>query len=79
MKIPNYIKQVIERRANHAAHFSNLDSSVVDWMKKNGIDVCDARFSDHILTGAESLFNPYSSADTLVQLIEEYEPPKEET
>ena len=78
MRYPNYIKEAIMIRANHAAKFMIQDAGIVDWMEKAGIDVCDPQFSDHILTGAESLCNPYRSADALIQLIEEYEPPKED-
>lgn len=72
VKCPKYIKQKIERRAKHADCFLNLDSEICEWMEKHGIDITDQKFSDHILTGAESLCNPYASKDVLIQRIEEY-------
>ena len=74
MKATRYIKLAIRSRANHAMRFLEQDAKIVEWMERNGIDVCDPRFSHHILTGAESLCNPYASADELIKLIKEYEP-----
>lgn len=69
---PKYIKNKINSRADHAARFTELDSEICDWMEKRGIDITAPQFSDHILTGAESLCNPYSSADLLIYEIENY-------
>lgn len=72
MKCPAYIKAKINGRAYHAVRFIELDNEICEWMDKHGIDLCDPRFSDHILMGAESLCNPISSAKYLLQEIEEY-------
>lgn len=69
---PTYIKNKIRSRANHAMRFLQLDCEICDWMEKAGIDITAPQFSDHILTGAESLCNPYSSEVVLIQEIERY-------
>ncbi len=77
MKVPNHIKRIAMRRAWHAEQFMKCDWLIVDWMEKKGINVSDPQFSEHILTGAESLCNPYSSAAELEYMIAHYEPKEE--
>ena len=67
---PTYIKNKIRSRANHAMRFLQLDCEICDWMEKQGIDITAPQFSDHILTGAESLCNPYNSEAALIEEIE---------
>ena len=65
MKIPKYIDKVLEKRAKAAADFIDADSKIVKWLDKNDIAVS----ADHILTGACSLCEPYSSIEHIREVI----------
>ena len=67
MKIPKYINKLLEKRAKSAMTFINCDNQIVEWLDKNNIEV----ESDHILTGACSLCEPYNSIARIRQCIEE--------
>lgn len=67
MKIPNYIDELLERRAKAAETFMSVDLKISEWLDKNNIDVG----SDDIGTGACSLCEPYCSIDNIRKCIEE--------
>lgn len=72
MKCPAYVKRLIRRRAHHAAEFVTIDADIVDWMQKNGIDICSPQFTDHILGGVVSICEPYASGESLIEEIEKW-------
>lgn len=61
MKIPKYIDKLLDKRARSAMQFISCDNKIVEWLEKNNIEVS----SDHILTGACSLCEPYSSIELI--------------
>lgn len=65
MKIPKYIENAIDQRANHVERFQHYDYIISQWVDKNGIDAesCD------IYGGAESIVNPWGSARRLKEAI----------
>ena len=65
MKIPKYVDKALQKRAKAAITFIAEDAKIVQWLKKNNVDVSN----DHILTGACSLCEPYSSIETIRQAI----------
>lgn len=66
MKVPIYIKKLIERRARLAVLLNYTDYKLRDWLEKNCIDVeeCD------VYGGCEMYVNPQNSADRIIQAIE---------
>lgn len=65
MKIPKYIDMLLEKRAKSAMDFMNCDSKIVEWLEKNNVEVS----TDHILSGACSLIEPYSSINHIRECI----------
>lgn len=39
MKCPQYIKNMLMRRAKHAADFTELDVAISEWLDTHGIEV----------------------------------------
>lgn len=66
MKVPIYIKKLIERRARLAACLNYTDHKLGDWLEKNCIDVEEY----DVYGGCEMYVNPQSSADRIIQAIE---------
>ena len=65
---PNYVRDLIDRRARLAAKLSTVDSELCQWLDKKGIletletyDTCG---------GAEMYVNPYASAKRIRDAIE---------
>ena len=69
MKIPKYIDKMLERRAKSALDFICADNNIRRWLEKNNIEVSP----DHILTGACSLLEPYSSIEHIRECIRDKE------
>lgn len=67
MKCPKYIKDLCYRRANAAGKFIGYDYKIYEWLEEHNIEVN----SYDILTGCESIVNPYSSSDRIIKAIEE--------
>lgn len=65
MKIPKYIDKLLEKRAKLAFNFMVVDSQIAEWLEKNQVEVS----GDHILSGACSICEPYSSIDIIRQAI----------
>lgn len=68
MKVPKYIKQALESRANYAERFTHLDCIIFKFLDKHGIlheeyDICG---------GCESYVNPHASSDRLLRAIENH-------
>ena len=66
MKIPKYIDELLDRRARCAESFIECDSKIAEWLENNNIDVSP----DDIRTGACSLVEPWSSAYSVMEAIE---------
>lgn len=65
MKIPKYIDKLLEKRAKSALDFTEADSKIAEQLEKNEVEVS----GDHILSGACSLYEPYTSIDCIRQAI----------
>lgn len=65
MKMPKYIENAIDQRANHAERFNHYDYIISQWVDKNGVD---AENFD-IYGGVESIVNPWASAIRLKEAI----------
>lgn len=70
MKCPQYIKDMLMARANHAAKFTSIDVTVQEWLDKHGIVVEEY----DICGGCESYVNPHDSSRRIIEAIEEFEP-----
>lgn len=66
MKVPIYIKKLIERRARLAVMLNHTDHELGNWLEKNCIDVEEY----DVYGGCEMYVNPQSSADRIIQAIE---------
>ena len=69
MKCPKYIKDLCYKRAHAAAKFVNYDYKIYRWLEEHDIQVEDW----DILTGCESIVNPFSSSERIIKAIEETE------
>lgn len=69
MKCPQYIKDMLTRRAKHAAEFTELDIAIGEWLDKHGIEVEEY----DICGGCESYVNPYASSRRIIEAIENFE------
>lgn len=68
MRCPEYIKALCYRRAKAAAKFLDYDCQIVEWLEKNGL-IHEVEDYD-ILTGCESICNPFASSDRIIDVIE---------
>jgi hypothetical protein len=71
MKCPNYIRDLCYKRAKAAAKFMDYDCDIYEYLEKNNITHIVEDYD--ILTGCESICNPFPSADRIIQAIEDYE------
>ena len=71
MKCPNYIRDLCYKRARAAAKFMDYDYAIYEYLEKNNITHIVEDYD--ILTGCESICNPFPSADRIIQAIEDYE------
>ena len=69
MKCPNYIKDLCYRRAKAASKFIVYDYKIYEWLEDHNVQVEDF----DILTGCESIENPYASSERIIKAIEETE------
>lgn len=69
MKCPNYIKDLCYRRAKAASKFIDYDYKIYEWLEDHNVQVKDF----DILTGCESIVNPYASSERIIKAIEEIE------
>lgn len=68
MKVPKYIKQALESRANHAERFTYLDCIIFEFLDKHGIP-----YEEYDINGGcESYVNPHASSDRLLRAIENH-------
>lgn len=67
MKCPTYIKDLCYRRAKAASRFIDYDYKIYEWLEDHNIQVEDF----DILTGCESIVNPYASSERIIKAIEE--------
>ena len=67
MKCPKYIKDLCYRRAKAASKFIDYDYKIYEWLEDHNVQVEDF----DILTGCESIVNPYASSDSIIKAIEE--------
>lgn len=66
MKVPEYLRKKIMRRAKLAEEFNNLDREIAQWIEDHGID------SEFAMSGyVESLCSEYSAAYQTIKDIEE--------
>lgn len=68
MRVPKYIQQALESRANHAERFTHFDCIISDFLEKHGIP-CEEY---DINGGCESYVNPHSSSDRILTAIENH-------
>ena len=68
MKVPKYIKQALESRANYAERFTRLDCIIFEFLEKHNIS-CEGY---DINGGCESYVNPHSSIDRILRAIENH-------
>ena len=69
MKCPNYIRDLCYKRAKAASKFIDYDYKIYEWLEDHNVQVEDF----DILTGCESIVNPYASSDRIIKAIEDYE------
>ena len=69
MKCPNYIRDLCYKRAKAASRFIDYDYKIYEWLEDHNVEVEDF----DILTGCESIVNPYASSDRIIKAIEDYE------
>lgn len=69
MKCPKYIKDLCYKRAIVAAKFTSYDYKIYQWLEEHNIQVEDY----DILTGCESIVNPFLSSERIIKAIEETE------
>lgn len=74
MKCPKYIKDLCYKRAKAAAKFLDYDCEIYDYLEKNNITHIVQDYD--ILTGCESICNPFPSSDRIIEAIENYEEPE---
>lgn len=67
MEIPKYIEKLINRRANLASQFLEVDNKLSKWIENNGIELDRAYYYG----GVESLINPWDSARRVEQAIKD--------
>ena len=67
MKCPQYIKELLRKRAACAENFTNYDCQIADWLEKHGIEV----ETYDIGGGCESISNPWRSSNRILEAIEE--------
>lgn len=67
MEIPKYIEKLINRRANLASQFREVDNKLSKWIENNGIELDTADYYG----GVESLMNPWDSARRVEQAIKD--------
>ena len=72
MKCPNYIKEMLFRRARHAGFFLDCDYKIAEFLERNHIEVDP----DDILGGAESYVNPFDSSQRILNAIEAADDPR---
>lgn len=66
MKVPEYLRKKIMRRAKLAEEFNNLDREIAQWIEDHGID------SEFAMSGyVESLCGEYGAARQTIKDIEE--------
>ena len=70
MKCPKYIRDLCYKRANAASKFLDYDCAIYEYLEKN--DITHIVQDYDILTGCESICNPFASADRIIQAIEEH-------
>ena len=68
MSCPKYIRDLCYKRAKVAAKFLDYDCQIVEWLEKNGL-INEVEDYD-ILTGCESICNPFASSDRIINVIE---------
>lgn len=71
MKCPKYIKDLCYKRAAAAARFIDYDCAIYEYLEKNNITGIVEDYD--ILTGCESICNPYTSSERIIKAIEEYQ------
>lgn len=71
MRVPKYIAAALIRRANAAQSFLSNDRIVSEWIESHGF--IDEIEPEDIMTGCESLCNPYSSSQRVLEVIENHE------
>lgn len=69
MKCPQYIKDMLMRRARYAEEFTAIDFALGEWLDKHGIEVEEY----DIRGGCESYVNPYDSSRRIIEAIENFE------
>lgn len=67
MKIPKYVEKFINRRANLASQFCEVDNKLSKWIENNNIELD----SEDYYGGVESLMNPWDSARRVEQAIKD--------
>ena len=67
MKIPKYIEKLINRRANLASQFREVDNKLSKWIEDNGIELDGSDYYG----GVESLMNPWDSTRRVEQAIKD--------
>lgn len=67
MKCPKYIKDLCYKRAKAASKFIDYDYKIYEWLEEHDVQVEDF----DILTGCESIVNPYASSERIIKAIEE--------
>ena len=68
MTCPNYIKEALRQRANHARRFLELDCMIAEWLEKNHL--LDNVEDYDIYGGCEAYCNPESSSARILEVIE---------
>ena len=68
MKCPNYIKEALKQRANHADRFTELDIMIAEWLEKHDLIHLVEDYDIH--GGCESYVNPTNSSARILEAIE---------
>lgn len=68
MKVPKYIIKLLKTKANSYSKALSAGVEVDRWLDKHGIEIEEYDRAD----GCEAAANPYTSINTIIKTIEEY-------
>lgn len=69
MKIPKYIEKLLMQKARGYVQAISAGVKVDKWLDEHGIEIEEYNRAD----GCEAATNPYSSANSIIKAIEEFE------
>lgn len=64
MKVPSYIRKLIDSRARYASRYLDADSDITEWCELHNVKT--EMISGHV----ETIMDPYGSSEQLIRDIE---------